>query len=107
MLRGEIATGAPGDPCCGVLDGISGQVSVPRSGLHLRVAQQFPDHRKALAERQRPRSIGVEVEEIMRRRGCADRDLWRRRKIVSQNLLGHEAGAESVSDLNAVCEAVS
>ena len=53
----EIASNAPGDPGGGALDGIPSKVSVPRGGLHLRVTEQLPDHREALAQGQRPRSI--------------------------------------------------
>ena len=59
MLRGEIPADAPGDPRCGVLNGIPRQASVPRGRLHLRVTEQLPDHGEALAQGQRPRSIRV------------------------------------------------
>ena len=59
MLSRPIPTDATGDPRCGVLDRIPGQVSVPRGRLHLRVTEQLTDHREALAQGQRPRSIHV------------------------------------------------
>ena len=59
MLRGEIPADAPGDPSRGVLDGIPRKMGVPRGRLHLRVTEQLPDHREALAQSQRPRSIRV------------------------------------------------
>ena len=59
MLRGEIPADAPGDPRGGVLDGIPRQVRVAGGRLHLGMAQQLPDHREALAQGERPRSIRV------------------------------------------------
>ena len=56
MLRGEIPADAPGDPCCGGLDRVARQVRISGGRLDLGVAQQFPDHREALAQGQRCRS---------------------------------------------------
>ena len=36
-----------------------GKVSVTGGSLHLTVAEQFPDHRKAFAQGERPRRVGV------------------------------------------------
>ena len=42
-----------GDTCCGVLDGVSGEVGVAGGRLDLGVAEELRDHRQALAERKR------------------------------------------------------
>ena len=59
LNRGRVPGAAAGDPRGSVLDRVPRQMRVPRGGLNLRVAQQLPDHREALAEGQRPRSIRV------------------------------------------------
>ena len=43
----------------GSLDGVAGEMGVAGRRLNLRVAQQFPDHRQPLAERQRARGKAV------------------------------------------------
>ena len=55
----ERASDPPDDPCCGCLDQGWRQMRIPRGGLHLRVTEQLPDHREALAQGQRPRSMRV------------------------------------------------
>ena len=55
----QVPTNAPGYPRRGVLNGFPRQVCIPRGRLHLRVTKQLPDHREALTQRQRPRSIRV------------------------------------------------
>ena len=57
LVNRQVPADAPGDPRGGVLDGIPSKVSIPRGRLNPRVAQQLPDHREALAQGQRPRSI--------------------------------------------------
>ena len=59
VIGSQDPANAPGDPRRGVLDRVTGKASVPNGSLHLRVTQQFADHREALAERQRPRSMQV------------------------------------------------
>ena len=53
----QVSTDAPGGPRCGVTDGSPSKVSIPRGGVHLRVTEQFADHREALAQSQGPGSI--------------------------------------------------
>ena len=55
----QVPTDAPSDPGRGGLDRIPGKMRVPGSRLHLRMTEQFPDHREALAQGQRPRCIPV------------------------------------------------
>ena len=59
----ENSPDASRDPRCGVLDRIPGKMSVPRGRLHLRVTEQFPDHREAQPQGQSP--AGIRVSEIM------------------------------------------
>ena len=74
----QVPADAPGNPRHGVLDRIPRQMGVARGRLHLRMTEQFPDHRQALAQGQRPR--GRRVPEVKNSnilqpsaRGCAAR----------------------------------
>ena len=57
--RSQIPADAGGDPCRGVPDRIASKVSIPGCSLHLCVTEQLPDHREAVSQGQRPRSIRV------------------------------------------------
>ena len=45
---------ASSDPRRGGLDGIPSEMRVARGGLHLRVTQEFPNHRQTLTKCQCP-----------------------------------------------------
>ena len=53
----EISANAPGYPCPCISKRIPAKMTVPRGRLHLRVTQQFSDHREAFAECQSPAGI--------------------------------------------------
>ena len=59
VIGRQVPADAPGDPRRSVLDGIPGKVRVAGCRLNLGVAEQLPDHREALSQGQRPRSIRV------------------------------------------------
>ena len=51
--RGQFGVDAVSDAGSGCLDGVAGEVGIAGCSLNLRVAQQLPDLRQFLAERQR------------------------------------------------------
>ena len=51
--REYILSDVVGDACCGVFDGVSGEVGVAGGCLDLGVAEELRDHRQALAQRKR------------------------------------------------------
>ena len=51
--REDIFCDVVGDTCCGVFDGVSGEVGVAGGCLDLGVAEELRDHRQALAQRKR------------------------------------------------------
>ena len=66
--REDIFCDVVGDACCGVLDGVSGEVGVACGCLDLGVAEELGNHRQALAERERAACISCDGG-----RGCARR----------------------------------
>ena len=55
----QVTADASSDPRSGILDGVTGKMSVSRGRLHLCVTEELSDHRKALAESQRTGREGV------------------------------------------------
>ena len=55
----QVSADASRDPRRGVLDGIPSKVSIPQGSLKLRVTEQLPNHREALAQGPHSRSVRV------------------------------------------------
>ena len=59
----DIRRDARGDALCGLFHRVARQMGVARRGLYLAVAQQLPDHREGLAQRQG--AAGVRVSQVV------------------------------------------